>query len=189
MLLTDTGRCPGQNTDTGLIELLHLNANQQSGAVISFPANLVVDVPGHGDMRLGETLTLGGPSLLIETVERLTGVRIEHYSRMVYFRAASGRGLHGRRVRERPLSHDKFRVLLPPGRNTHMRRVRRWRTCVSRRSAGNPHGTAGEPVPGHPAQDRQRALFRRDRLARAGRGRARGRVDSDLSNSSLSTSR
>jgi LCP family protein required for cell wall assembly len=84
VLLTASGWFPGQDLPTGLIELLHLNAGQQGGAVISFPANLEVDVPGHGQMRLGETLTVGGPSLLIETLEHLTGVRIEHYSKMIY---------------------------------------------------------------------------------------------------------
>jgi LCP family protein required for cell wall assembly len=84
ILLTASGWFPGQDLPTGLIELLHVNGNQQGGAVISFPADLVVDVPGHGDMRLGETLTLGGPSLMIETLEKLTDVRIEHYSKMDY---------------------------------------------------------------------------------------------------------
>jgi LCP family protein required for cell wall assembly len=82
VLLTASGIFPGQDAPTGLIELLHLNGDQQGGAVISFPANLLVRVPGHGKQRLGETLVLGGPSLLIETVERLTGVRIQHYSRI-----------------------------------------------------------------------------------------------------------
>jgi LCP family protein required for cell wall assembly len=84
VLLTASGLVPGQNAPTGLIELLHLNGNQQGGAVISFPANLLVRVPGHGKQRLGETLALGGPSLLIDTVERLTGARIQHYSRITF---------------------------------------------------------------------------------------------------------
>ncbi len=82
ILLTASGVFAGQNAPTGLIELIHLNGDQQGGAVISFPANLLVSVPGHGKQRLGETLALGGPSLMIDTVEQLTGVRIEHYSRI-----------------------------------------------------------------------------------------------------------
>jgi LCP family protein required for cell wall assembly len=80
ILLTDTQVVPGQDTDTGLIELLHLNADQHSGGVVSFPANAFVRVPGHGRMELGNTLAIGGPSLMIETIEDLTGVRIDHYS-------------------------------------------------------------------------------------------------------------
>jgi LCP family protein required for cell wall assembly len=84
ILLTASGLFPGQSAATGLIELIHLDAGQTGGAVISFPANLLVSVPGHGKQRLGESLALGGPSLMIETLERLTGVRIEHYSQMIY---------------------------------------------------------------------------------------------------------
>jgi LCP family protein required for cell wall assembly len=80
ILLTDTGVFPGNDADAGLVELLHLNAGQHSGAVVSLPADAVVPVPGHGRMEIGDTLAAGGPSLMIETLERLTGVRIDHYS-------------------------------------------------------------------------------------------------------------
>jgi LCP family protein required for cell wall assembly len=80
VLLTDTGPAHGMSRQTGFIELLHLNAGKHGGAVISFPANLVVSVPGRGRMELGETLAIGGPSLMIRTLEHLTHVRIDHYS-------------------------------------------------------------------------------------------------------------
>jgi LCP family protein required for cell wall assembly len=80
ILLTDTQAMPDQNTNTGLIELLHLNANGHRGGVVSFPANAFVKVPGHGRMELGHTLDVGGPSLMVETIEHLTGVRINDYS-------------------------------------------------------------------------------------------------------------
>ncbi len=80
VLLTATGAVPGNDVDTGLVELLHLNAGQHSGAVVSLPADAVVPVPGHGRMEIGDTLAVGGPSLMIETLERVTGVRIDHYS-------------------------------------------------------------------------------------------------------------
>ena len=64
----------------GLIALVHLDANQRTGAVISIPPNAVVRVPGHGKTDIGNALALGGPSLLVKTVERLTDVRIDHYS-------------------------------------------------------------------------------------------------------------
>src|SRR6202167_3864816 len=117
VLLTASGWFPRQDLPTGLIEVLHLNANRQGGAVISFPVNLVVDVPGHGDMRLGETLTLGGPSLLIETVERLTGVRIEHYSKMVYSGLPQVVGSMGGVYVNVPYPTTSFGVFFPRGRN------------------------------------------------------------------------
>jgi LCP family protein required for cell wall assembly len=95
VLLTSSGPFPGLNGPTGLIELLHLDASHRDGAVISFPANVVVHVPGHGEEPLGSTLTLGGPSLMIETIEDLTGVRIEHYSRITYSGLSSVVGAMG----------------------------------------------------------------------------------------------
>jgi LCP family protein required for cell wall assembly len=84
ILLTASGLFAGENAQTGLIELLHLDADHHDGAVISFPANLLVSVPGHGEQRLGVVTSIGGPSLLIRTVEHLTDVRINHYSRITY---------------------------------------------------------------------------------------------------------
>jgi LCP family protein required for cell wall assembly len=80
ILVTDTGVVPGATADTGLIELLHLNANHGGGGTASFPANMLVDVPGYGRTELGRTLALGGPSLMIRTLELLTNVRINHYA-------------------------------------------------------------------------------------------------------------
>jgi LCP family protein required for cell wall assembly len=80
VLLTDTGRVHNVDVRTGFIELLHLNGSQHGGAVISFPANLIVSVPGRGRMQLGQTMAVGGPSLMITTIEHLTHVRIDHYS-------------------------------------------------------------------------------------------------------------
>jgi len=65
---------------SGLIALVHLDANGRAGAVVNLPANAVVSVPGHGRTELRNTLTLGGPSLMIRTVEHLTNVRINDYS-------------------------------------------------------------------------------------------------------------
>jgi len=92
VLLTSSGEQPGPNGGgvdgaspdpeplSGLIALVHLNAGGRGGGVVSIPANTVVHVPGHGSMKIWSTLALGGPSLLIQTVESLTNVRINHYS-------------------------------------------------------------------------------------------------------------
>jgi len=65
---------------SGLIALIHLNANRRAGAVISVPPTLLVSIPGHGRKDIGKALAIGGPSLLVKTVEQLTDVPINHYS-------------------------------------------------------------------------------------------------------------
>jgi LCP family protein required for cell wall assembly len=70
------------NGNAGLIMLLHLNAGQTSGSVISIPPLTEVNVPGQGVIPIEEVNSIGGPSLLVETVGDLTGVPINHYARI-----------------------------------------------------------------------------------------------------------
>jgi LCP family protein required for cell wall assembly len=65
---------------SGIIALVHINDGQSTGAVVSIPPDATVPVPGHRDMQIQDTLTVGGPALLIQTVEGLTHVRIDHYA-------------------------------------------------------------------------------------------------------------
>jgi LCP family protein required for cell wall assembly len=78
--LPASGHAGDPDVPSGLIALVHLNANGHGGAVVSIPDNAVVAIPGHGRGELVNALKFGGPSLLITTVEHLTHVRIDHYS-------------------------------------------------------------------------------------------------------------
>jgi LCP family protein required for cell wall assembly len=70
---------PGeQRTDT--IMLVHVPADRGSAQVISIPRDSWVDIPGKGKMKINAAYSLGGPSLLINTVENLTHVRIDHFA-------------------------------------------------------------------------------------------------------------
>lgn len=77
------------NSNTGLIMLLHLNANQTTGSVVSIPPQTEVNVPGQGEMQLQEVTSVGGASLLAETVHDLTGVPINHYARIDFTHVSS----------------------------------------------------------------------------------------------------
>src|SRR5258708_6237622 len=60
-----TGRSGGHvNTGTGLIMLLHLDADGETGGVVSIPPGTVVSVPGHGTTAIENATVDGGPSLL-----------------------------------------------------------------------------------------------------------------------------
>jgi LCP family protein required for cell wall assembly len=75
--------------DTGLIMLLHVNANKSTGGAVSLPPQTLVSVPGYGEMPLGNVIAVGGPSLLTETVHNLTGVPVNHYARINFDHVAS----------------------------------------------------------------------------------------------------
>jgi LCP family protein required for cell wall assembly len=67
---------------SGLIMLLHINANRKAGGAVSIPPRTVVRVPGVGKTQLWYAAEHGGPSLLVEAVERLTHVPIKHFARV-----------------------------------------------------------------------------------------------------------
>ena len=67
-----------QRTDA--ILLLHLSADRQSATAISIPRDSWVPVPGHGEAKINAAFSYGGPPLMIQTVEELTGVRIDHFA-------------------------------------------------------------------------------------------------------------
>ncbi len=67
---------PGQRTDT--IMMLH---KPESGptALISIPRDSYVEIPGHGSNKINAAFAFGGPPLLVETVENLSGLTVDHY--------------------------------------------------------------------------------------------------------------
>lgn len=66
-----------QRTDT--IMLVHLPADRADATVMSIPRDSWVTIPGHGEAKINAAFSYGGSSLLIETVEQLTDVRIDHF--------------------------------------------------------------------------------------------------------------
>ncbi len=66
-----------QRTDA--IMLVHLPADRASAQVVSIPRDAWVPIPGHGENKINAAYSFGGPSLMIQTVEGLTGVRIDHF--------------------------------------------------------------------------------------------------------------
>ena len=77
---------------SGLIALVHIDADGHAGAIVHIPPNVLVKVPGHGITQLWNSMPLGGPSLLIRAVEHLTNVRIDHYSVVSFDGLASALG-------------------------------------------------------------------------------------------------
>jgi LCP family protein required for cell wall assembly len=76
------------NTDTMM--LLHLPSDGSAASIISFPRDSWVDVPGFGKQKLNAAYTLGtqeggasgGAQLLIQTIQNMTGLTVDHYARV-----------------------------------------------------------------------------------------------------------
>ncbi len=66
----------GERTDT--IMLLH-QPEEGPVALISIPRDSYVEIPGNGSSKINAAFAWGGAPLLVETVEDLTGLTIDHY--------------------------------------------------------------------------------------------------------------
>jgi LCP family protein required for cell wall assembly len=64
-------------TNSDSLMLLHTGGGKP--VLISIPRDSYVPIPGHGTNKINAALGFGGPTLLIQTVEQATGLRIDHY--------------------------------------------------------------------------------------------------------------
>jgi LCP family protein required for cell wall assembly len=74
---TPDGEDPGARSDA--IMIARFSGDRKHAQLISIPRDSWVDIPGHGKNKINASYAFGGPSLLIQTVEQLTQVRIDHY--------------------------------------------------------------------------------------------------------------
>ncbi len=73
---------PGRRSDT--MVLIHLAANRDRVTLLSFPRDSYVEIPAYGKRashraKINTAFASGGQDLAIQTVEQLTGIRIDHY--------------------------------------------------------------------------------------------------------------
>ena len=58
--------------------ILLLRVGGGKSARLSIPRDTVVDIPGHGRDKINAAYAIGGPSLMIETVEQYLGTEVNH---------------------------------------------------------------------------------------------------------------
>jgi LCP family protein required for cell wall assembly len=75
-----------EGTLTDTIVLVHMPGGGGEPTLVSFPRDAFVPIPGHGSGRINSAYARGeadreggGPALLVETVQQLSGLRIDHY--------------------------------------------------------------------------------------------------------------
>jgi polyisoprenyl-teichoic acid--peptidoglycan teichoic acid transferase len=70
----------GFRSDTMMV--VRVDPASTRAALLSLPRDLYVPIPGHGNGRINEAIELGGPDLLIETIQRYLGIPINHYAQV-----------------------------------------------------------------------------------------------------------
>jgi LCP family protein required for cell wall assembly len=72
----DSGKESGQRSDTMMV--VHVEPGSQRTLLLSFPRDLLVDIPGMGKSRINAAFN-EGPDKVIETLQSNFGVEINHY--------------------------------------------------------------------------------------------------------------
>jgi LCP family protein required for cell wall assembly len=112
-------RYGAQRADT--IILVHLTADRGHVYLVSFPRDAWVPIQGHGNAKLNAAFSFGGPPLLIATIERLTGVRVDHFAILDFegFRSMTD-ALGGVTVRVVRTVRDPARKVVWPAGSHHL---------------------------------------------------------------------
>ncbi|MEX2254938.1 MAG: LCP family protein [Acidimicrobiia bacterium] len=79
VLVAGSDARPGQRVDRSRADSIHLlavNPATGTGTVLGFPRDAWVEIPGHGHGKINTAMAIGGPDLLSETVQRLTGLPV-----------------------------------------------------------------------------------------------------------------
>ena len=67
-----------QPSRSDTIMLVHLNIPKHHTTIVSIPRDLYVDIPGHGNNKINAAFSYG-PGVLVKTIERLSGMPVNHY--------------------------------------------------------------------------------------------------------------
>jgi len=70
----------GFRSDTMMV--LRVDPASTRAALLSLPRDLYVPIPGQGQGRINAAIELGGPELLIETIQGYLGIPINHYAQV-----------------------------------------------------------------------------------------------------------
>jgi polyisoprenyl-teichoic acid--peptidoglycan teichoic acid transferase len=68
----------GSQGRSDTIVVIRTDPDQHRIALLSIPRDLRVDIPRHGEEKINAAYAFGGPTLAIKTVERVTGLPINH---------------------------------------------------------------------------------------------------------------
>lgn len=78
LLIGSDKRSESENGRSDSFIVLHVSADRKNAYLVSFPRDMWVAIPGHGNAKINAAYSWGGSALAVQTVEQLTGARIDH---------------------------------------------------------------------------------------------------------------
>ena len=76
---TDARTGNPDNVNADAIHIAGINTETMKGGVLNFPRDSWVTIPGYGTGRINEALHAGGPELVAQTLESITGITIDYW--------------------------------------------------------------------------------------------------------------
>lgn len=67
------------NVNADAIHIAGINTKTMKAGILNFPRDSWVTIPGYGSGRINEALHAGGPELVAQTLESITGIRIDYW--------------------------------------------------------------------------------------------------------------
>jgi LCP family protein required for cell wall assembly len=61
------------------IHLIGVNVKTHRASILGFPRDSWVNIPGHGTGKITTAMYFGGPPLIVQTIENLTGITIDFW--------------------------------------------------------------------------------------------------------------
>ncbi|WP_238146596.1 LCP family protein [Ornithinimicrobium murale] len=109
-----TGHAEGARADTMM--LLHLPDSGEP-ILVSVPRDSYVEIPGQGSNKINAAYSIGGPPLLVDTLEQSTGLRIDGYLEIGFGGFVEVVSTVGgvEMCLDEPVSDEKTRLDLPEG--------------------------------------------------------------------------
>ncbi len=78
LLLGSDSRGTGDQGRSDVLMMAHISQDRKHVYLISFPRDMWVTVPGHGEAKINAAYAWGGAPLTVQTVQDLTGAQIDH---------------------------------------------------------------------------------------------------------------
>src|SRR4029078_8863468 len=83
LLMVGSGARPGEDVEHSLADSLHLvfiNPAKHHATLVGIPRDSYVPIPNHGSSKINSSIVYGGPALLVDTIENMSGVTIDYWA-------------------------------------------------------------------------------------------------------------
>ncbi len=83
LLVVGSGARLGDDVTHSLADSIHvltINPDNHKATIIGIPRDSWVEIPGYGSSKINASMVDGGPDVLIQTVESLSGLTIDYYA-------------------------------------------------------------------------------------------------------------